>query len=308
MWNPNDPAPDFGYFKDLSFPEYLAINALSTSEIKKFETTLNHWQAELGKPQTDSAALRIGSAADLLVQPDGVSAFHEEMAVLSPDINLRTKAGRETRDALRERFGLNGVMKESEFRTAEKCARALKENSDVDEMLEGAIAHQPVLVWKDPNSGVPRKARLDLLTELSSGLRVINDWKTILSGSAHARYINTYCYNYKYHWQAYSYLEGAQQCQIRVDEFRFTFVDSSPPYDVAVRTMHESFLQIAAKELDDRLKKIHYALTTGDFQGYETEGVIWPPKWVKDRLDKEESPVSASPLSNEARDILEGNL
>jgi tetratricopeptide (TPR) repeat protein len=281
-----EPRP--GLHVDLPFDEYLKLNALSTSELGKLESTLAHWRVALDSNPSDSESIKIGKATELLVQDQLFNEFNfaKQMGILDHTVNLRTKIGKAVKEDLESQFGAGNILKSSEFKKAKKAADALLKNNDSNELLRGVSKEwwQPSFCWKDIKTGLMRKCRWDALSIIGNE-RWIIDIKTIRSGGAAPQFLNAHAYAYGYHRQAFAYLEAAQRCGIHVNGIKFLFVDSSEPYSVAVRTPKDEALLVACAELDQRTALAHYAVNSLDYPGYESMGEFNVPKWARERGD-----------------------
>lgn len=278
MYSRNLAKPSSGHFSRTSFSWYRALNAISTSEINRLQNTLAHWRVSLEASETVSDSLKIGNAFDALIESE--RRFREEIGVLAADVNLRTKVGQATRDGLQKTFGANAVLKEVEARVVRKMVDAAKANKRVAEMIKNALSWQGVIVWE--SEGIPRRCRYDLLTEIG-GKTILVDFKTTALDKASPRYNPKHFYDFGYHRQAAAYLEAARTVELGVDEFWFVFVESSAPYAVRAEPIDEVSLKIGELELEERLKKILYAIMHDDFPAYPSGDPFTVPRWVKER-------------------------
>ena len=184
--------------------EYRSHPAISRSELwvmnqspEKFK-----WAREHTKEPTPS--LLFGQVVHKLVlQP---KSFQEDFAVM-PSVDRRTKAGREQYEQFLADAGMRTVISEDMYNQAHEMAAVLYSNPTAVSLLQG-IKEVP-LFWRDPDTGVECKCRLDLLQSDENGVPVIVDYKTASDASYRAFMRDVV--NYGYYFQSAMYSEGVIQ-------------------------------------------------------------------------------------------------
>lgn len=206
--------------------EYRAHPAISRSDLWRLRESPEKFRYYMGNPPEPTPALIFGQAVHkLLLQPEG---FDAEFAVM-PDIDRRTKAGREAYEAFLEESEGKTVITAADYEKAaamvEKCLAA----PFVEQLLSGA-REEPIF-WTDELTGEKCKCRPDALTEIGEDL-VIADYKTCTDASTDAFMKDAF--RYGYHLQAAMYSEGVLKTTGRMPLFVFIAQEKSPPYAVNV--------------------------------------------------------------------------
>ena len=172
----------------------------------------------------------------------------------------------------------------------ERCrgmAARLLEVPDVQRLLDGAPT-EVCVVWRDPQTNLLCKARLDAWSRLPDG-DAIPDVKT----SARPVDVETFAWTikkWKYTGQAAMYLDGLRGAlkaigdEIReVPQFHFLAVQSFPPY--TPRPWHfldhrsaltAEWVEFGRRAWHGALQQVAYCLKTGVWPGHEQGGDAYP--------------------------------
>ena len=165
-----------------------------------------------------------------------------------------------------------------------------KEYGDVQDIRASLLAHPFVrkvindrsalrefaMTWEWAG-GLPMKGRIDLLSR-----GVVVDVKTC--NRADADFAAKSVVNYQYHAQAAIYLEGLKAAMDQDFQYVLVFVESEPPYAVAVYSLDEKWLAMGARLAQAWRHAVRNAVDSGLWPGYGTE--VEPlviPKWLEKR-------------------------
>lgn len=147
-----------GIIRDLPFPDYLAIQALSPSGAGKLLRSPAHYRAYRDAPETDTPAFRLGRAVHALGL-EGRGAYRERFAV-APDCDRRTKAGKETWEAFQVEAAGRTVLTATEAAQVEAMGASMAAHRLIPVLLKGGEA-ETSMFWDDPDTGAQCKGRPD---------------------------------------------------------------------------------------------------------------------------------------------------
>ena len=166
----------------------------------------------------------IGVAAHLAVLEPERQA---DSIVLIEAGDYRTTKAREARDAARAAGKV--PLLPYQFDIVRAIAGSIRAHPIASEAFRGGEA-EVTLIWPDPETGVPCKARPDYLPAHG---RWLVDLKT--AASANPRSWRDQAYRLGYHARAAWYLDGAEAVLGQApEEYWFVIVEKEPPYLVSV--------------------------------------------------------------------------
>lgn len=280
------PTPEPGMHYSVPFREYAGWGAINQSWAKLFWfATPAHAMHDL-EAAKESEDLTIGRAVHALaLEP---VTFPDEF-LIAPKVDRRTKEGK-------------AMWAEIELvakgRTILKEDQALQVSAQVAGIHRCAVANRMIrhaqrevsIFWHDPATGLPCKARLDILDFLDNGATVIGDLKTTrdASRSAFARSVAAF----GYHFQAGAYSDGLFVAdQIDADQFAFILSEKKPPFLANVCFLDRHAVEQGRRQWQGALAKIRECLETGEFPGYPTDlqPVTLPAYAVETILDETEN-------------------
>jgi len=133
-------------------------------------------------------------------------------------------------------------------------------------------------VWRDKETGVQCKARIDRLTVLS-GWSMVADVKT--SKSAMRQSFSKDLYFYQYHQQAAMYLDGCDALAPHPRKYVFIVIEKVPPYPVAVLELEQDAIDLGRDEYKKHLATYAECLASGHWPGYD-DGISYVslPTWA----------------------------
>ena len=214
-----------------------------------------------------------------------------------------------------------GDYRSTKAREARDAARAagkvplLPYQLDIVRAIAGSIRAHPIagaafiggeaevtLTWRDPDTGIPCKARPDYLPRHR---RWLVDLKT--AASANPRTWRDQAYRLGYHARAAWYLDGAETVLGRApEEYWFVIVEKEPPYLVSVITLDEQALHWGRLANHKACELFRRSAAANDWPGYRQPGQnrdrafrIGLPPWaiyqLQDREDAGEFQREAVP-------------
>lgn len=147
----------------------------------------------------------------------------------------------------------------------------------------GSGAPEQTLVWRDPDTGIWRRAMLDWLRTGGPRLLVV-DYKTTNSAAPAA--ISKHLHDYGYCQQADWYLAGATALGLAAPDeaaFVFVFQEKTPPYLISVAQPDPESLMWGARLNAKALDVYAQCVSSGRWPGYADNEVISVglPPWAR---------------------------
>lgn len=260
------PCPEPGVYYSVPFRDYASWGAINQSWAKLFWfQTPAHALADLAAVK-ESEDLTLGRAVHALaLEPE---TFGAEF-VVAPKCDRRTKEGKALWAAIELEAQGKTILKEEQAAQVRAQAEGIKACSVARAMI-GHAQREVSIVWHDPATGLPCKARLDILDYLDNGATVIGDIKTTrdASRSAFARSVAAF----GYHFQAGAYSDGLFVVeQIDADQFAFVLSEKRPPFLANVCFLDRHAVEQGRRQWQGALARIRECLETGAFPGYPVD-------------------------------------
>lgn len=210
-------------------------------------------------------ALAFGTAAHKYVlEPE---TFWEEY-VIAPEVNKRTKAGKEEWEQFQAELEESGMtaISQSDLDTIKEMYEAIKANPVAHDLLRNGD-HEVPIQWTDPITGERCKCRPDVL-----GKEFIVDYKTTTSCEDGS--FERSCRYYGYKLQAAMYLEGVFNTKLEDKKFAFVAQEKSAPYVVRVYYCDPGFIEEGAALYRELMDKYHLCRVTDTWPGYEDKELL----------------------------------
>ena len=239
-------------------------NYLSVSALKQFAKSPNHYLAYVARKFKPTPAMAFGSALHTMVLEPHL--FDERYAV-QPDLDKRTKAGKESYATFASSIGNREVLTGAQMYQLNQTHQAVLSNEDATSLLVNCKYEQ---VIESPIGGVPFKGIVDALNK-KSGYAI--DVKTCRDASPDQ--FQRDAYNLGYHLQAAAYclLTG-------VDRFYWLCVESDDPHNVAVYMQSKEAQEQSTFRLLELIRE--WSAWDGKPANYSNEIMLLEyPKWAK---------------------------
>jgi hypothetical protein len=241
---------------EVSSAEYHQLPYLSNSRLELFDEDPEHYAAVYVHgtklPPMPSKPKRIGSDIENWL-------FRGELpniALLPPE--FEGPDGRKS-DAFRKWkmkqipkkiMSLEEVSKDEKLSPYLEMASNIEQHELANHLIyeSGAIVHD-VIQWRDPQYGVDRMCQLDLFRE--------NEWITDLksSKSTNKAEWERDAYEYRYHWQAATYIDAVYELYGIDVPFYWIVIKNSPGYGVEVFRASEEQIETGRAEYRAALKR-----------------------------------------------------
>ncbi len=250
--------------------EYRKHPAVNKSTLWEMRKSPAHYRYALDHPQPDTPALRFGRALHMAVLEPDAFTFHY---VICPDIDRRTKAGREQWDM----FQADNADREIISKADQDMIVGMYETvwAAADKLLYNTAEEIPVF-WTDDVTGLRCKCRWDAMRN-EEGNHYVIDLKTCADASTAA--FTKDALRYGYDVQAAHYLRAYRAMYGEHADFYFVCVEKTPPYAVNVIKASDSFIERGTWQLIDLLDKVKVCSTMQSWPGYGNSEMVLP-EWA----------------------------
>ena len=241
---------------------YDALEGVRRSALWEMRKSPAHYLYMVQNPQKETPALLFGTAAHKYVLE--TEDFWKDY-VLAPEVDRRTKAGKEAWNNHLEQLEGKSSISISDYTTIQDMNESILRNPTAKILLKTGVHELPV-AWVDPVTGEHCKCRPDCLTQYN-GEKYIVDYKT--TQSCADGHFERACRNYGYKLQAAMYAEGVFQATLESYKFAFVAQEKNPPYVVRVYFCDQGFIDEGMEIYRTLINKYHECKTADSWPGYE---------------------------------------
>jgi hypothetical protein len=266
--------PSIGLHRDVSWEVYASWEAVSGSVLEMFEKSAAHARWEMLHPSEPTKALDLGSAIHCSIFEPG--RFGSEYAV-APKVDKRYKEGKAAWaefEAAHEGFT---ILRAEEFDTALACGQAVWAHPVAQQLLSGKGLNEVSIVWRDSETGLLCKGRMDRLTTWA-GYPCIVDLKSVRDASY--RGFSKAVATYGWHRKAAMYLDGCNALDERPRRFLHIAAEKEGPCANQVYELISDALSQGRVGWRKNLHAYKVATETNTWEGYPAE--VTPldlPRW-----------------------------
>lgn len=240
--------------------EYRQHPAISRSELFKIKESPEKFRYYKDNPEPPTPALIFGQLFHAMaLQPEIVS---EQFAV-APNVDRRTKSGKEAYAEFEQNAQNKTVVTAEMFQIASEMCNTLKENSDVQKLLNGKKESE--FFWIDELTGEECKCRTDILTQIGD-LNIIVDLKT--AESAATENFTRDAVKYGYDFQSAMYTTGVERNTGKKYLFVFVVIEKKPPYAINILQADELFVRRGYDMFRELIGVYHDCKITNQWYGY----------------------------------------
>ncbi len=300
-----------GVFHGVSEEEYFAIPAVNRSSLDEFEKSAEHYWAKyissdrIAKRETNPMNLGKGVHASIFERDRFIKEYRvaptpelfPDALVSADDYKAKCKelelpvSG--TKDVLKARileknkdvkffddveahFAKNyKLLSFTEFKAATAIAKKISQSKSAAAVF-GKGKSEVVIIWKDPETNIACKARLDWLTD---DYTIVTDPKTTrdVRPDAFAKAVG----NFGYHRQASWYMDAVEHATgVRPKLFVWLAIEVEFPYAVRFYYASDRSIEVGAAENRKNLNALRDCAETKNFPGYPDELThLDLPKW-----------------------------
>lgn len=257
-----------GVFKGLSYAEYDAIPALRSTYLKKFL----HCPANAKVKDEETDALIFGTAAHCFIL-EGQREFEKRYAVIPKfDGDKRSGIYRLLKNKTIDLAKSQGkIVLDYEDHKAIRQMKVNVLSHPTAKLLIGKNEPELVVVWKDSETNLLCKARLDVSPYMD--LRVIPDLKTTINTSE--RGFKHEIDKHHYDFSAGMYLEGASiVLGKKIDLFVIIAPEKKPPYRIHVHELSSNYIERGNVAFHEALRKEKACIKSGYYEPWLDGGII----------------------------------
>lgn len=258
--------------------------AVSNSALQHMKRSPAHFRYAQDHPMEPTQAMLIGSATHCaILLPDLFPGLYAEL----PDLDMRTKAGKEAFMAIREAMPDAGLLKSSDYAACLAMRDAVHKNTAAKALLSGYGDFELSFAWDDKDTGVRCKGRADRVSwEIAGG--TIVDLKT--TRDARRAAFERSIFSMGYYNQGALYVDGIRAHKHAIRHYSIIAVEKEPPYGVAVYRMKDEVLEAGRIENRDLLDLYVQCEAAQEWPGYPVEitdvGIPeWSWKQIEERID-----------------------
>jgi len=234
--------------------KYHSATGISASGLKViFNQSVFHYLNQGFK--TSTIAMNFGSAVHSIMLGDTA-----EEIVITPHLNLRTKAGREERDIFYKKNQNKIIITPKEHNAIERIMEVLEEKPVAKKLIKDLTEVEQS--YYGEHEGVPIKIRPDGLKKN----KYIIDIKTTQNSTPFS--FRRDIYNFCYHLQAVFYCD---MLGYQAEEFKFIVVENKAPYNIEVYSMTEELIDRGRKAWKLAFQQYKTFFETGTIKGCHWE-------------------------------------
>lgn len=262
-------------------------DAVSNSRLTiLYNRTALHLREAIDNPPPDTPATIMGRAIHSAILTPGEFTQY----VRGPEHDRRSNKNKEAWLKLEAQHGKEYVLKPAVYDHVMAVRRVVQARPFIMALLTGG-GHKSELsiVWRDEATGLLCKARLDHISpdiETPEGKGAIVDLKSTEDASEDAFIASIY--NYGYHRQAATYLDGAFANGIEVAHYVWIAVEKKPPYGTAIYMANAGMLAAGKASVELLMKRYARCVQRDEWPGYPEEVVeVGLPPWALKKIEDE---------------------
>lgn len=276
-----------GVRTDLPHADYLRVQALSASGIKRLLQSPMHYRYEQDHPTEATESMVIGTALHMaILEPE---RFAQEVIAVPADAPKRptsaqwgaAKPSPSSQAAMEWWAAFNAEAAGKLVLTAEQAAKvegmagSVRRHPIHDEMM-GSGHSEVSFFWRDARLGIPCKARFDRLNESGFGFDVKSCQDASRDGFTRA------ITSFQYHIQEAHYRNGHEHLRdASLRAFLFVAIESAPPHGCAVYIIEPNAVRFALDRVEEAMVLYSHCLKTGYWRGYSQQVMpIVLPRWA----------------------------
>jgi PDDEXK-like uncharacterized protein DUF3799 len=281
------PAPGI---HEVTFETYLSWDAISNSRLNLARRSLLHFRENVELERTPPIFL--GSLVHCgKLEPLSLAKRYAVMPDYENDAENLTQKGEKPTNAKNTSYykrkaedfaAINSdkeIVPEETYDRMVAIVTALAKHAGACDFLEGTGYFESAIVWADPQTGLPCKARLD---KFAPDRRLVCDLKTYTPQPGYlspAEKFTRSMATYGYHRQIAHYLSGVKTL-FGIDCIgSLVVVENAEPYCVMAAPVAEAWLEIGRREVTETMGAILEAKLRDEWPGYASPATWSPPAW-----------------------------
>lgn len=266
--------PTAGLHYGLSYADYAAWPAINFSRLKPIRGTASKCKYELDNPKKQTPAMTLGSALHVAVLEP---ARFESLFYICPPCDRRTTEGKQVFEAHKQKAGDKLLIRDGsgddesllgEVQHLRGMAKSIRAMKAAAPFLNGAGQNEVSMLWRDEETGLWCKARMDRSIEDLPKLQrpVTVEIKTARDASEWM--FAKDCDSRSYDAQAASYRHGYSVITGKSPVHVFIVAENFPPYDCACYMLDDHGLQTGILKYRQMLNRYAECVKTNQWPGY----------------------------------------
>lgn len=251
--------------------DYFSLPGVNWSRLKWMRDSPKAFIHAVRTGYEDTDTLREGRLLHTLVlEPD---RFEDDYAVWTGKVRNGGKW-----DQFEADNASRCIVTPGQLAQAEAMAEAVRQSPEAMEYIgaPGALLEQ-TLQWEDPETGLPCKARADIIVP---SRKVLADLKG--AASSDARRFGTAAGRYGYHCQMGHYGNGVRADRGWLPERnKLIVVEKAPPHDVTVFDVGPEDIEVGREEVSMLMRRVRECMDADRWPGrYEGEQALQLPAYI----------------------------
>lgn len=273
-----------GLYRDISFEEYLSWPFVHHSDLVKFNQSAAHVRESMLHPRRSTEAMVFGQAYHCAVLEPGRFAKSYIPSITTDakgkKLDRRTKEGKAAWEEFEKNARGMTILDGADYDTLIGMQRRIWRHPAAKEMLSAPGHSEVSIVWKDEETGLMCKARLDRVA-VYGGYPYLIDLKSTERDASERGVTNTIA-SYKYHQQAGMYHAGMEALfPGPYRKFAFIFQEKQRPYEPSVNDLDDIALAQGKSQFRKHINRFRECLETGEWPGYgDGIGLVSIPQWA----------------------------
>ena len=272
--------PSCGFHYGVPYEDYAAWDAINFSRLKAISKTASKCKHEIDNPRKQTSAMALGSALHLAVLEP---ARFDEMFYICPPCDRKTTDGKliyeqavkeaKGRQIIRDGLSTDAGLL-SELKNLQGMAKAVHARKIASLFLDGNGRNEVSGLWKDAETGLVCKFRMDKFIEVPAGpIAAFSDGNPVIVECKTARDASEWQFakdvdNFNYDAQAVGYSEGVKAITGKNPKHVFLVAENFPPFDCAEYTLTDRSINTGLVKYRSMLKKYAECLESGIWPGY----------------------------------------
>jgi len=257
-----------GQVFDWSNEQYHAHAAVSRSMLQELKKSPYHYYYKylsgLYEQEELTPSLIIGDCVHTcFLEPEKAN----DRYIQAPDINKRTKAGKEEWAAFEEEHKDKIIMTEHQMDETSKMVASLINNEYAVGLVENAQIEKSILFAHE--TGIQCKVRPDAWRG-----ELVVDLKTTADASYRA--FQNSAYKFGYYLQAGMINQALKSLDIEMQRFVFVCVENKEPYATAVYILDRDAIEYGVAQFDDLMGRLAKHVETNSWPAYDVQVLHLP--------------------------------
>jgi len=265
---------------NISLEDYHKLPALSAHNLMDVENSCAIAQYNKNHPTKPTAAMINGTLIHTAIETRDISKYY---ACEPPDINKRTKAGKQQLADFHEAIGDKIAITEKQWDMAVGCMDAAWSHPYAEKYLECALFERSVFTTIN---GVDVKARPDMdcwEQSISDRTQTLVDIKSRQKGAANVEKWQKDWWNYGIYLQAGLQLLVYEDSNMPCEHYYYLLVENAEPYQVHFVYLDQELMEISKEKTLDAIEKWKSWLGAGSPSGYGKPQEMVAKPWYRNQ-------------------------